>query len=72
MLEARITLEALIARRAAERVTESDVKTLCDLLEEAMTSVDQQNTEAVVNLDLRLHSYIAQCSGNEYIAGFSC
>ena len=71
MIEARITLESLVARRAAERVTEQDVETLCAILEEAKRSLDQQNIEVVVDLDLQLHSYIGQCSGNEYIANFT-
>jgi DNA-binding GntR family transcriptional regulator len=71
MIEARITLESLIARRAAERVTENDIKILREILDSANTLVAVKNIEAVVNLDFRLHSYIARCSGNDYIAVFS-
>lgn len=71
MLEARATIDALIAHRAAKRVTENDIATLRGLLEEARAAVDVENNEELVNLDFQLHSYIAQCSGNVYFAAFS-
>jgi DNA-binding GntR family transcriptional regulator len=71
MLEARVTLDALIARRAAERVTETDIATLRGMLDEARMAVNEGNNEELVDLDFQLHSYIAQCSGNDYFAAFS-
>lgn len=71
MLEARVMLEALVARRAAERVTEIDIDRLRDMLAMAHMAVEEQNSVDLVNLDFRFHSYIAQCCGNVYFAAFS-
>ncbi len=71
MLEARLELEALIARRMAERITESDMATLCGMLEAARTAICEQNSEELVALDFKFHAFIAQCSGNVYFATFS-
>lgn len=71
MLEARATMDALIMRRAAERVTDADIATLHGMLDAARAMVATQNNEEVVEIDFQLHSYIAQCSGNVYFAAFS-
>ncbi len=71
MLEARLGLEVLVARRVAERITEGDIGTLCGMLEAARTAVDDQNSEELVDLDFKFHAFIAQCSGNVYFTTFS-
>ena len=71
MLEARSYLDALIARRAAERITEADVTVLNRMLEAARQAVEERKSVELVDLDFQLHRYIAGCAGNVYLAAFS-
>lgn len=71
MLDARLPIEPLVARRAAERVTDADIETLADLLAQASAALEIEDIEELVNVDLQFHSHIAKCSGNVYFAAFS-
>lgn len=71
MLEARIVLDTLIARRAAERMTTADAAALNRMLEEASLAVDKHNNVELVDRDFQLHAYIARSAGNTYFAAFS-
>lgn len=70
MTECRLTLEAPIARMATERITQDDIDRLSAILDEGQAAIDADNNEDLVNLDFQLHLYIAQCSGNDYLASF--
>lgn len=71
MLEARSFLDALIARRAAERITEADAIVLSRMLQDARLAVDKQKSVELVDLDFQLHLCVARCAGNVYLAAFS-
>jgi DNA-binding GntR family transcriptional regulator len=71
MLEARTMIDALIARRAAERVTPADISALEAVLESAHAAVEARDNEYLVNLDFRFHVHIAELCGNGYYAAFS-
>ncbi len=71
MLESRAVLESAVARLAAERMNAEHVAALWGMLEQAHTVLGDGDSEQLVNLDFRLHSYIAECSGNDYLASFA-
>lgn len=71
MLESRATLESAVARLAAERMSEDHVATLWGMLDTAHTVLGDGDSEQLVNLDFRLHCFIAECSGNDYLASFA-
>lgn len=71
MLEARTMIDAIVARRAAERIMTEDVEALEALLETAHQILEEQDSEDLVNVDFRFHSRIAHCCGNSYFAAFS-
>jgi DNA-binding GntR family transcriptional regulator len=71
MLEARTMIDTLIARRAAERATVSDIQRLEAMLTTAHHAVEANNSADLVELDFRFHAGIAQCCGNTYFAAFS-
>lgn len=71
MLEARTMVDAMIARRAAERITAGDIASLESMLATAHAAVEAHDSEDLVNLDFRFHARIAQACGNSYFAAFS-
>lgn len=71
MLESRATLESAVARLAAERISDDGIATLWGMLESAHAVLGDGDSEQLVNLDFRLHSFIAESSGNDYLASFA-
>jgi len=60
----RAALESLAARLAAERLTEDDVQTLQDTLDEMIRAAQEQDEKQMVRLDNRFHETILQISDN--------
>lgn len=71
MLEARDTIEPLIAQRAAERITREDAASLANLIRSGGAAVERDDIEAIVDCDRAFHSALARLGGNVYYASFS-
>jgi DNA-binding GntR family transcriptional regulator len=65
--DVRAQLEGHAAYRAAERITESQRVELAVLLEELDGSEGSDDTEALIELDARVHRFIYRCAGNPFL-----
>ena len=63
--EVRILLEGLLAARAAERVTRSDIATLRSLVKDMRTAVRKAELLAYSELNARLHASIRDIAAHE-------
>lgn len=63
----RQCLEVCAARQAAERITQVQIDTLRQMADRAVPSNGADWVQAEKNLDLRLHSTIAEVCGNELL-----
>jgi DNA-binding FadR family transcriptional regulator len=68
VLEVRRTLEVGAARLAAVRRTPEDVALLRDLLTRRVKARHDQDVDAIVAIDVRMHRAIAQASHNPVLA----
>ena len=68
ILDLRALLEGFFTRKAATRMTESDLKELRDVLAEAAQAVEECNYEKYKEKDIQFHRIIRNRSGNA-IAG---
>jgi DNA-binding GntR family transcriptional regulator len=68
--EVRILLEGLLAARAAERVTRSDIKTLRAIVKDMRTAVARSELLAYSALNARLHGAIRDVAAQETAARF--
>jgi DNA-binding GntR family transcriptional regulator len=66
--EVRILLEGLLAARAAERVTRSDIKTLRAIVKDMRTAVARSELLAYSALNARLHGAIRDAAAQETAA----
>lgn len=64
----RIRLEGLASRTAAERLTDTDRRELCDLVELAEFYVAKEDTEHLKELDTAFHSVIYRASGSRMLS----
>jgi DNA-binding GntR family transcriptional regulator len=65
--DVRAQLEGHAAYRAGERITEAQRAELLDLLEELGRSKGSDDTEALIELDARVHRFIYRCAGNPFL-----
>ncbi len=65
--DVRSVLEAHAAGRAAERITEDQRAELQQLREELAGSKGSDDSEALMELDARVHRFIHRCAGNPYM-----
>lgn len=63
----RSVLESFAAERAAPRLTEDDLASFEDLVERIDTAVKEQDSQAMVELDLRFHQFLVQLSGHRIL-----
>jgi DNA-binding GntR family transcriptional regulator len=65
--DVRAQLEGHAAYRAGERITEPQRAELLDLLEELGRSKGSDDTEALIELDARVHRFIYRCACNPFL-----
>lgn len=63
----RAALEALAARTAATRLTEADVQSLRQILDEMIGAAQKHDVEQMIRLDNNFHETILQISGNRLL-----
>lgn len=63
----RAALESLAARMAASRLTEADVQTLREVLDEMIEAAQKNDAQRMVRLDNDFHETILQISGNRLL-----
>jgi DNA-binding GntR family transcriptional regulator len=71
MIEARSSIEPLVTRRAATRVTSADLANLARILSDAEAAIEAGDIETTVNLDVRFHAVIAWANDNRYFASMA-
>ena len=65
LLEARLTIEPVMAARAAERITDGQAASLQNVLEAASDKLDQD--AELHDLNMKFHCMIAEFSGNKIL-----
>jgi DNA-binding GntR family transcriptional regulator len=65
--DVRIQLEGHAAHRAAERITEVQVREMHGLLEQLAASEGSDDREQLMALDARVHRFIYGCAGNPFM-----
>lgn len=65
----RMMFECYAAERAADNITEKDIRQFRRMRDEILRSVERQDYMACLNIDMRLHSAIVRLGGNELITG---
>ncbi len=64
LTEFRVSMEGIIARFAAERATEKDIKALKILLEKSKKNLDKGSHDEVIRIDEQMHMELGRISGN--------
>jgi DNA-binding GntR family transcriptional regulator len=64
LYEVRAALEALAARKAAQRLTADELGTISAILDECQASLEGGDVEAYGQADARFHRALAEASGN--------
>lgn len=68
LYEARVILEAPVARQAAERRTDVQIATLSRILDDLDEAVARSNVYAAVELDHDFHLHLAKATDNRFLA----
>ncbi|HIE27401.1 TPA: GntR family transcriptional regulator [Candidatus Poribacteria bacterium] len=63
----RKVLEGLSVRLAASRLTPADIQTLDELIDRGDSILSAGEAESWIEMDMKLHGFIAQKSGNELL-----
>lgn len=70
LMEARIAVETMTARLAAERATKEELNALGGLVAEMRAAVAECNYDRFIELDAAFHSLVARASRNRPLADF--
>jgi len=65
--DVRIQLEGHAAHRAAERITEAQVREMDGLLEQLAATKGSDDRQQLMALDARVHRFIYRCAGNPFM-----
>jgi len=65
--EARLALESLAARLAAERANDADREVARELLAELPRLADTRDERALIELDQRIHRHVYRCAHNPFV-----
>src|SRR5262249_13311446 len=65
--EARLAIETVAARLAAERATPEDRAICAALLEELERAAGEHDERALIELDQRIHRHVYRCTHNEFL-----
>ena len=65
--EARLALESLAARLAAERANDADREGARELLAELPPLADTRDERALIELDQRIHGHVYRCAHNPFV-----
>ncbi len=67
MYEMKDALESMAARLCAQRATEKDIELMEECLKAHKQSLETNQTDLAVDLDLRFHTLLVECCGNPLI-----
>jgi DNA-binding GntR family transcriptional regulator len=67
IIEAHESLERMVIRRAATRITDDQIRELERLIQESEEAEAQDHVERVVELDFETHAVFGEASGNRYL-----
>ncbi len=68
LFDIRMSLEALAARLAAEKASDSDLALIRKLLEQRRSAVSKRDESKLADLNTRFHEMVIEASGNRQLA----